>query len=40
MKITERSVVLKTIIAKVKFININVSLIREKTNVFKAALFV
>ena len=37
---TDRSVELKTIIAVVKVINIKVSLIREKTKVFKAALFV
>jgi hypothetical protein len=39
-KITDRSVVLKTIMAKVKVINMNMSLILEKTKVFRAALLV
>lgn len=39
-KISDRSVVLKTTIARVKVININISLIREKTKVLRAALLV
>jgi hypothetical protein len=40
MKIKERSVVLKTINDRVKEININISLRREKTNVLSAAFTV
>ena len=39
-KIKDRSVVLKTTIVKKKEMNMNISLIREKTKVFKAALMV
>jgi len=39
-KIIERSVELNTTIVRRKDININMSLIREKTNVFCAALIV
>jgi hypothetical protein len=40
VNITDRSVVLKTSIVNVKAKNINMSLIREKAKVFKAALIV
>ena len=39
-KITERSVVLKITIVRRKAINMNISLIREKTKVLRAALIV
>jgi hypothetical protein len=39
-KITDKSVVLKITNVSKKDININISLIRENTNVFKAALTV
>ena len=38
--ITDKSVVLKTTIVSKNEININISLTRENTNVFKAALIV
>lgn len=40
VKITERSVVLKIRREEIKDKNINISLTREKTKVFKAALIV
>ena len=40
MKIIERSVVAKVLIVSRKEKNINISLILEKTNVFKAAFIV
>jgi hypothetical protein len=39
-KITDKSVVLRINKDKINAININISLIREKTKVFKAALIV